>query len=100
MKRSGYMTRAMKARDPRFARVLGRLGYERTDMVADDGAVAVRPARDPLDHDNDGRKGGAKKQTGDDLAGLRKEYEAKVGKRPFMGWDAATLTAKITEAEG
>jgi len=94
MKRSGYMTRAMKARDPRFARVLGRLGYERSDLVADDAT------RDPLDHDNDGRKGGAQKQSGDDLAELRKVYEAKVGKRPFMGWDAATLAAKIAEAEG
>lgn len=90
MKRSGYMTRAMKARDPRYARVLGRLGYERSDLVA----------ADPLDHDEDGRKGGSKKQTGDDISALRGEYEAKVGKRPFMGWDADTLRAKITEAEG
>lgn len=79
MKRSGYMTRAMKARDPRYARVLGRLGYERTDMVPQDDV---------------------KTPPGGDLAALRKEYEAKVGKRPFMGWDADTLRAKITEAEG
>ena len=90
MKRSGYMTRAMKARDPRYARVLGRLGYERSDLVA----------ADPIDHDEDGRKGGSKKQTGDDISALRGEYETKVGKRPFMGWDADTLRAKITEAEG
>lgn len=88
MKRSTYMTRALKAHDPRFARVLGKLGYERSDMVAPD----------PLDHDDDGRKGGSKKQTGDDLAALRQAYKAKVGKRPFMGWDADALRAKIAEA--
>jgi hypothetical protein len=36
MKRSTYMTRALKAHDPRFARVLGKLGYERSDMIAAD----------------------------------------------------------------
>lgn len=90
MKRSTYMTRALKAHDPRFARVLGKLGYERSDMIA----------ADPLEHDDDARKGGSKKQVGDDLVALRKDYEAKVGKRPFMGWDADVLRAKITEAEG
>lgn len=89
MKRSTYMTRALKAHDPRFARVLGKLGYQRSDMIASD----------PHDHDDDGRRGGAKKQAGDDLAALRQTYEAKVGKRPFMGWDAQTLRAKIAEAE-
>lgn len=90
MKRSTYMTRALKAHDPRFARVLGRLGYERSDLVAED----------PLDHDGDGRKGGAKSPAGDDIAALREAYEAKLGKRPFMGWDADTLKAKIAETEG
>jgi len=28
MKTSSYMTRAMKSKDPRYARILGRLGYE------------------------------------------------------------------------
>lgn len=90
MKRSTYMTRALKAHDSRFARVLGRLGYERSDLVA----------TDPLDHDGDGRKGGAKPPAGDDIAALREAYEAKLGKRPFMGWDADTLKTKIAEAEG
>lgn len=38
--------------------------------------------------------------SGDDIAALRAEYEAKLGKKPFMGWDAETLNAKITEAAG
>jgi len=36
----------------------------------------------------------------DDLAALRAEYQTKVGKKPYMGWDVATLRTKITEAEG
>lgn len=56
----------------------------------------VMTARDPLDHDGDGRKGGAEKpEPSDDLTALRAEYTEKVGRRPFMGWDADTLRAKI-----
>lgn len=76
MKASNYMNRALKAHDPRFARILGKLGYERTDIVSlDDAGV-------------------------DDVAQLRKEYQEVVGKRAFYGWDAATLKAKIAEAKG
>ena len=35
MKKSTYMDRAMTARDPRYAKILGKLGYERRDMVAE-----------------------------------------------------------------
>lgn len=31
----------------------------------------------------------------DDLPTLRSEYEAEVGKRPFMGWDASELKARM-----
>ena len=34
----------------------------------------------------------------DELATVRAEYQEKVGKRPFMGWDADTLRAKMAEA--
>jgi len=77
MKRSGYMTRALKAHDPRFARVLGRLGYQRSDLVASE-PISTPPS--------------------DDLPELRKAYESKRGKKAFNGWDAATLRAKIAEA--
>lgn len=91
MKKSGYMTRAMKASDPRFARVLGELGYERADMVA----------ADPLDHDGDGKKGGSPKPAAsEDLTALRAKYHDTFGKRPFHGWDSKELTAKLAEAEG
>jgi ribosome-binding protein aMBF1 (putative translation factor) len=93
MKSHSYMTRALRARDPRFANILGKLGYERRDMTA---AEVV----DPLDHDSDGRKGGSPKQeASDSLTALRAEYQEKVGKRPFHGWDEETLAAKIAEAK-
>jgi ribosome-binding protein aMBF1 (putative translation factor) len=94
MKKSSYMTRAMRAGDPRFARVLGKLGYERADMVAAHAAI------DPLDHDGDGQKGGSPKpQASDNLTALRTQYQEKVGKRPSHGWDEKTLAAKIAEAK-
>lgn len=39
-------------------------------------------------------------QAADDLSSLRAEYQRKLGKRPFNGWDAATLKQKIAEAKG
>jgi hypothetical protein len=88
MKKSSYMTRALTASDPRFARVLGKLGYERADVVA----------ADPLDHDLDGRKGGSRKpEASDDLTSLHARYQDKFGKRPFHGWDVETLTGKLAE---
>ncbi len=35
---------------------------------------------------------------GDDLPTLRKQYEDKFGRKPFNGWSAETLRAKIDEA--
>ncbi|MDX0765759.1 hypothetical protein GOD36_26575 [Sinorhizobium medicae] len=84
MKNSSYMTRAMKARDPRYARVLRLLGYQRTDIVAEDPAK-LTPKPSPK---------------AEDIAALRKEYLEVVGKRPFHGWDAATIRAKINEVKG
>lgn len=70
--KQNYLDRAMRARDPRFAKIAKVLG-----QVADDA-----PDPEP-----------------DDLTELRAEYERAVGKRPFHGWDAETLRAKIAEAE-
>jgi len=71
MTKNGYMTRAMRRQDPRFAKILGKLGYESADMQADKQA--------------------------DDVPALRAQYTSLCGKRPFMGWDAATLKSKIEE---
>lgn len=77
MKKSAYMDRAMKARDPRFARILGKLGYDRRDMQAE-------PAAEPEE----------------DIAAVRAEYLEVVGKRAFNGWDIPTLRQKMAEAKG
>lgn len=81
MTKSGYMTRALQSRDPRFAQVLARLGYERRDVVP---AKPVPQSPDPQP---------------DDLAALRAEYQNAVGKRPYMGWDAEVLRLKIAAAK-
>lgn len=73
MKKSTYMDRALRAADPRFARVLSKLGYQRRDVVA------AEP-------------------TPDDLTLLRAEYTELTGKRFFHGWDEAELRAKIADA--
>lgn len=77
MDRSNYMTRAMQARDPRFARILGKLGYESKDGVGVPQQVA-EPAPNEREY-------------------LRAEYEKVIGKKPFNGWDADTLRAKIAD---
>lgn len=35
----------------------------------------------------------------DDITALRRDYHAALGKRPFAGWDAATLREKIAAAK-
>ncbi|RVI83933.1 hypothetical protein CN188_09700 [Sinorhizobium meliloti] len=78
MKKSSYMTRAMKAHDPRYASILSKLGYARADSVFAATKEAV---------------------VADDLTELRKQYQEVVGKRAFNGWDAETVAQKIAEAK-
>ncbi|RWR08498.1 hypothetical protein [Paenirhodobacter populi] len=68
--KSNYMTRAMVHPDPRFAVILGKMGYE-----AKVGSAS------------------------DDLAALRTEYQNIVGKRAFHGWSANDLREKIEAAK-
>jgi len=78
---------------------MGKLTHEFSEGYAE----ALRSAAgvevhdpDPLDRDGDGKKGGSSKPPeADDLSTLRAEYHEKFGKRPFMGWDAATLREKL-----
>jgi hypothetical protein len=76
MKSQSYMTRALRAKDTRFATILGNLGYGRTGVLP---AEKTDPAAL--------------------LAELRTSYQEKFGKRPFHGWDSPTLAAKIAEAK-
>lgn len=78
MKKNSYMDRAMRCSDPRFARILARLGYRGRDMRAETPAPAPK----------------------DDIAELRAEYLAVIGKKPFMGWKEDVLREKIAAARG
>lgn len=75
---SGYMDRALRAKDPRYAKVLRGLGYDRRDLV-----TQAEPQQDA-----------------NDLSVLRGEYQDALGKKAYHGWDADTLREKIAEAKG
>lgn len=81
-----YGTRMLTAGEPvlvsgptaRAMIALGRAADEAPQRVK----VAKQPEPEPVD----------------DLAVLRAEYQAKLGKRPFNGWNADTLREKIAAA--
>jgi hypothetical protein len=75
-----------KVMDRRFAKVLTRMGratYLTRDMIAQEPSPL--PPQAPAAPEDD------------ELAGLRAEYYRVFAKRPFHGWDADTLLAKIAE---
>ena len=74
-KSNSYMDRAMRSADPRFARILGKLGYQRSDMAA---------------------KFDAEKEE-DELTELRSQYQEAVGKRAYHGWSADEIRSKIDQ---
>ena len=82
--KQSYMDRALRHKDPRYARILDKMGYGTRHMVA--ASVPVDPVSDEADE-------------GDELAQLRAQYQEVMGKRPFHGWDAETLKAKMAEAD-
>lgn len=98
----GYNTRMMmpgetfQARKPLDERLL--LATKRVEVTR---PTVVLPPPPPallsqFDHDKNGHPGGSKAPPHtDELKALREEYEAKMGKRPFMGWDTATLREKM-----
>lgn len=107
-----YTTRMLQAGDamlvdgPR-ARLLTKMGWAdekkpRKAKAAEAPAPAPPPPPPPqlkqLDHDGDGKAGGSTKQAGDEVAALRAEYQTRLGRKPFNGWDVDTLRAKIAEA--
>jgi hypothetical protein len=90
-----YGTRMLTAGDEMTvdapkARLLTKMGW----------ADEARPkrAKPQLDHDGDGKAGGSPHPTGAELPALRAAYQEKFGKKPFNGWDAATLREKIAAA--
>jgi hypothetical protein len=80
-----YATRRLLPDDafqakPRDARILCAIGKARYAVAASE-ASQTHPAVD-------------------DITALRAEYAAVFGKRPFMGWDAATLRVKLAAHQG
>lgn len=62
----------------------------------DDAAQAAAAATSPLDHDGDGRPGGAAKQPpSEELTTLRTRLKELTGKTPFAGWSIDKLKEKI-----
>lgn len=74
---TGYMTRALQSQDPRYARILGKLGHPVP-------AGVLKTQEDALEKE---------------LKDLRDEYQDVVGKRPYHGWEAAELREKIAAAK-
>ena len=59
-------------------------------------AKADKAAAPQLDHDGNGVAGGSEAQPATEaLKALRADYQALTGKKPFNGWDEATLRAKL-----
>ncbi|MEN6505014.1 MAG: hypothetical protein ABFD92_10770 [Planctomycetaceae bacterium] len=56
--------------------------------------IKPAPKLPQLDHDGDGEPGGSTAPD-EDVADLRKAYQAKFGKRPFPGWKADKLKSMI-----
>jgi len=69
-----YLTRAMKSKDPRYARIARYLGRRRNV-----------PEEAPDEED--------------DLKYTRRLYHEVVGKRPYHGWDVDELLEKIEAAD-
>lgn len=92
-----YGTRRLKAGEEfeasgQHAKVLVAVGRA--------AVVAVTPAK-PLMESFTQRVTAAKAydaSEADELAAARAEYQEKVGRRPFHGWDAAELRKRIADA--
>jgi hypothetical protein len=81
-----YKTRRLQADDlfearPRDARLLVAIGKARDAAV---GSLPLPKAPAPVV---------------DERLALREQYKAATGKKPFGGWDAATLKTKIAAAK-
>mgnify|MGYP001262317926 CR=1 FL=1 len=76
-------------------------GFEGFYRVVSSEKVAItNPARDPLDHDGDGRKGGSKpaSEADDHAHKLRAEFKELTGKDADGRWKADRIQAEIDKA--
>lgn len=87
-----YGTRRLQAeddftaskRDARLLVAIGKARYRTEDARAAEETPRRAPAPPPAT---------------DDRKALREAYAKKAGKKPFAGWDAATLKAKLAELD-
>ena len=98
-----YGTRRLNAGDEftvprRDADLLVRIGRARYASALPDSKIEREPFGGKGDHDGDGKTGGSK-AADEDLTALRREYQEKLGKRAFAGWDAAELRKRMAEAK-
>lgn len=86
---------------PAFGEVSGEFTGDYLQLLKASMAVELldKPTKpDPLDHDEDGKKGGSKPaEQSDEMAKLRADYAEIVGKKPYHGWGTEELQAKIDE---
>lgn len=83
---------AKTAKDAKILVAIGRAQYSTAAIfdapVQKPMVAAVPPVAAPVPTD-----------AADGMDALRAEYQARVGKRPWMGWDADTLRAKMAAHE-
>jgi hypothetical protein len=60
---------------------------------------AISPEAPEPDVDETTDNGGSSETASEELRAARADYEAVVGKKPFHGWDVATLRDKIQVAK-
>lgn len=88
---------------PAFGEVSGEFTGDYLQLLEASLAVKVLnapTARDPLDHDGDGKKGGSKPAPDRDLDDLRAQYEELFGEAPDKRWGAPRLQSAIDEELG
>lgn len=84
------------ARDARILTRLGRVRYRRPEAELPAPPAELLAKFDPAGSGEGAESAAA--EPADQLKALRGEYFEKLGKRPFTGWDAETLTKKMAEA--
>lgn len=89
---------------PAHGEVSATLGAYDADVLRNSPWVSISEApaskADPLDHDGDGKKGGAKPDDGDDVADLRAAYTELTGDEPDKRWGEKRLRDEIAKAQG
>lgn len=89
MKKSNYMTRALKSKDSRYAVILGKLGHVGADESQPRSVRKQKKSPEPTPVETS--------EPVDTLAELREEYREVIGKQPYHGWDEADLRRRIDE---